>query len=241
MSKKTPLAKIFSLPTLILALTLFTLETNAQYSVWTTETLAKGETYVELNSSFKPNNQGEARRFSSFLPRVAHGVTRDFEVGVLMLGNVQPGADETTVSPMLKYRVYKNEKHAVSVSVGTNFYIPVKKRAYNFGSQVYAQATKTFAKTGTRVTAGSFVFTKNVAAEKAARGGVLMGVEQPITKRFGLAADWLSGKHDFGYATYGFYFRPTKRAVSYIGYSVGNSGAKQGNHYVFANIGFSIP
>ncbi|HQU86634.1 MAG TPA: hypothetical protein PKY59_26115, partial [Pyrinomonadaceae bacterium] len=100
---------------------------------------------------------------------------------------------------------------------------------------------KTFEKTGTSVTTGSYWFTKNVVAENASRAGGMFGVEQPLNKRFGVAADWITGKHDAGYATVGFYFHPTKRSVSYVGYSMGNSGLKEGNHYVFANIGFSIP
>lgn len=195
-----------------------------------------------MGSLFKPNNQAESRRFTTFLPRIAYGVTRNFEVGVTMLGNVQPGEDATTISPMLKYRVYKNEKHAVSVTVGDNIFIPVRKsRTYNIGNQLYVQATKTFAKTGTSVTTGSYWYTKNVVAENADRAGGMFGVEQPINKRFGMAADWITGKHSSGYATVGIYFRPTKRSVSYVGYSMGNSGLKQGNHYVFANIGFSLP
>lgn len=215
---------------------------NAQFNVLATETLAEGETYLEFGSLFKPNNQGEARRFTTFLPRVAYGVTRDFEVGVTMLGNVQPDADATTISPMLKYRLYKNEKYGVTVTVGDNIFIPIRKdRSFNIGNQFYMQATKTFAKTGTSVTTGSYWFTKNVVAENASRAGGMFGVEQPINKRFGVAADWITGKHSSGYATVGIYFRPTKRSVSYVGYSMGNQGFKQGNQYVFANIGFSIP
>lgn len=215
---------------------------NAQFNVLSTETLAKGEKYVELGSLFKPNNNAENRRFSTFLPRFAYGVTRNFEVGVTMLGNVQPGEDDTTLSPMFKYRVYHNEKHAVTLTVGDNVFIPLKKsRAYNLGNQLFVQVTKTFTETGTSVTTGSYWFTKNVVAENANRAGGLFGVEQPINKRFGVSADWITGKHDSGYATVGFYFHPTKRSVSYIGYSMGNSGLKEGNHYVFANIGYSLP
>jgi len=241
MKNKSPFRRFQFVFTIFFAVTFLVFTANAQFNVLATETLAEGETYLEFGALFKPNNQGENRRFTSFLPRVAYGVTRDFEVGVTMLGNVQPGSDATTISPMFKYRLYRNEKHGVTVAVGDNVFIPVRNKTFNFGNPLYVQATKTFSKTGTSITTGSYWFTKNVVAENASRAGGMFGVEQPINDRFGAAADWITGKHDAGYATVGFYFRPTKRSISYVGYSIGNAGFKQGNHYVFANIGFSIP
>nr|HQU83670.1 hypothetical protein [Pyrinomonadaceae bacterium] len=124
MKKYSPF-NVFKFAFIAILLTAFlTVSGNAQFNVLSTETLTKGEKYVELGSLFKPNNNGENRRFSTFLPRVAYGVTRDFEVGVTMLGNVQPGEDDTILSPMFKYRAYRNEKYGVTVTVGDNVFIP---------------------------------------------------------------------------------------------------------------------
>lgn len=224
----------------ILVLLIFIAETKAQFNVLATDTLNKGEIYLELGSTFKTNNQEFAQRFTSFFPRVAYGVTRDFEVGVTMLGNVQPGEDATIISPMFKMRVYENEKHGIAVSIGNNLYIPVRNKTYKFGSNSLIQARKIFNKTGTQITLGGYHYTKHIVAENAQRAGAMFGIEQPVNNYFGVAADWITGKHAAGYFTSGFYFKPSKRMIGYVGYSIGNEGAARGNHYVFANIGISL-
>lgn len=232
------ISKISVLVTLVSGM--FVTETKAQFNVLATDTLNKGEVYLELGSTFKPNNHDFAQRFTSFVPRIAYGVTRDFEIGVTVLGNVQPGADVTIISPMFKWRVYENEEHGIAVSIGNNSYIPVRNKSFKFGSNFYVQARKIFSKTGTQITFGSYHYTKNIVAENAQRAGGMFGIEQSVNNRFGVAADWITGKHAAGCFTFGFYFKPHKRMISYVGYSVGNGNAARGNHYFFANVGISL-
>jgi hypothetical protein len=208
------------------------------FNVPTADVLDKGKVYVELDAAFKTNNQDALRRFSSFVPRIVVGTGKNVEIGLNITGNINPGADSTTLVPTAKWRFYQNKKKDIALFAGTNFYIPVCNRSYKFGSYSYLAAAKTIRKT--RLTAGGFVFSKNVAAPKAARGGGQFAVEQTINSKLSLAADWLTGKQANGYFTSGVIYKPTSKVTAYSSYSIGNADARKGNHFFLFELGYNF-
>src|SRR5262245_43288454 len=128
------------------------------FNVPSTDVLDRGKVYAELDVSFKPTDP----KFSSFVPRFVIGSGGNVEVGMNLTGNIQPGADSTTLVPTVKWRFYENDRKDLAVIVGTNFYIPVRNRTYNFGAYSYTAVSKTIKKT--RLTAGGFVFSRDVVA-----------------------------------------------------------------------------
>src|ERR1044071_7738295 len=98
------------------------------FNVPTADLLDRGKVYGELDASFKTNCQPALCKFSSLVPRLVVGAGGDVEVGLNVTGNVQPGADTTTLVPSIKWRFYQNEKRGVALFGGTNFYIPVRNR-----------------------------------------------------------------------------------------------------------------
>lgn len=214
---------------------------NAQQAVFnvpTTDVLDKGKAYVELDASFKPNDQVALGKFSSFVPRVVVGTGGNIEVGLNVTGNIQPGAESTTIVPTVKWRFYRNEEKGVALMAGTNFFVPVRNRAYRFGTYSYLAGSKTINKT--RLTGGGFVASKNVFAADAVRSGGQFGVEQTLNSKVKLAADWITGKHTNGYFTPGVIYNPHPRVTTYWTYSIGNAGASRGNHYFLFEIGWNI-
>jgi len=208
------------------------------FNVPTTDVLDKGKVYVELDASFKTNDQTALKKFSSFVPRVVVGVGRNIEVGLNITGNIQPGADSTTLVPTLKWRFYQNEKKDVALIAGTNVYIPVRNRAYNIGTYSYVEGSKTINKT--RLTAGGYVASKNVFAANAVRAGGQFGVEQTLNSKVTLAADWITGRHSSGYFTPGVFYKPHPKVTTYWGYSIGNTDASRGNHFFLFEIGYNF-
>jgi hypothetical protein len=220
-----------------------TLSLNGQaqqtiFNVPTTDILDKGKVYVEVDISFKPNNSETVNRFSSFVPRVVVGTGGSVEVGLNVTGNIQPGADATTLSPTAKWKAYQGNDNGVALAVGDNLFIPVRNRGYNLGNYVYAEISKTF-KSGTRVTAGGYDFTRNVVAP-ANRGGGQFGFEQPLNKKVSLAADWITGKHSAGYFTPGVVFKVGPKVTGYASYSIGNHNAARGNHFFLMEVGYNF-
>jgi len=214
---------------------------NAQQTIFnvpTADVLDKGKVYGEIDASFKPNCQVGLCTFSSFVPRVVVGTGGNVEVGVNVIGNVQPGTDSTTIVPTVKWKFYESEKKDVALFAGTNFYIPARNRAYNFGTYSYAAVAKTINRT--RLTAGGYVTSKNVFATNAVRAGGQFGVEQTLNSKVSLAADWITGKHSSGYFTPGVMYKPHPKVTTYWCYSIGNAEASNGNHYFLFELGYNF-
>lgn len=208
------------------------------FNVPTADVLDRGKVYVELDAAFKLDRTEEFSRFSGFVPRVVVGAGGNVEVGLNVTGNIQPGADSTTLVPTVKWRFYESEKKDLALFGGTNVYIPVRNRAYNIGSYSYLAGAKTFNKT--RLTAGAFVASKNVFAPNAVRAGGQFGIEQTLNSKVTLAADWITGRHASGYVTPGVIYKPHPKVTTYFSYSIGNERAIAGNHFFLFEVGYNF-
>jgi hypothetical protein len=226
------------LPVLIMSYAASTSAQQTIFNVPTTDVLEKGKVYGELDVSFKPNNSDAVNRFSSFVPRVVVGTGGRVEVGLNVIGNIQPGPDTTTLVPAVKWKPYSNEKKGFAVVVGDHVFVPIRNRTYSAGNYVYAEISKTFKK-GTRLTAGGYDFTKNVVST-ANRAGGQFGFEQPVSKKVTLAADWFTGKQSAGFFTPGAVFKLGPKFTGYAGYSIGNQNASHGNHFFLLELGYNF-
>ena len=209
---------------------------NAQQTIFnvpSTDVLDKGKVYAELDASLKPTDA----QFSSFVPRVVIGAGRNIEFGLNVTGNIQPGADSTTLVPTIKWRPYRGE-NGWTIVLGNNLFVPVRNRAYNAANYFYAETSKTF-KNGTRITFGGYDFTKNAVAG-ANRAGGQFGFEQPLNRTFTFAADWFTGKHSAGYFTPGIIFKAGPNLIGYAGYSIGNQNVSGGNHFFLLELGYNF-
>lgn len=208
------------------------------FNVPTTDVLERGKVYAELDVPFKPDEGESVGRFSSFVPRVVVGVGRRVEVGLNVNGNIQPGADTTTLVPTAKLKLYDGGDNGWAVVVGDNLFVPVRNRQYDAGNYSYMAVSKTAGKT--RLTAGGYHYTPDVVAPDAHRAGGQFGFEQTINPRLTLAADWITGRHAGGYFTPGAIFKPHPKVTGYAAYSIGNGGASRGNHFFLLEVGFNF-
>lgn len=208
------------------------------FNVPTTDVLDRGKVYAELDVTFKPTDSAAVKRFSSFVPRVVFGAGRGIEFGLNVTGNIQPGADTTTLVPAIKWKPYQDKNNGIAIAVGDHLFFPARNRSYNAGNYVYAEISKTF-KGGTRVTAGGYDFTRNVVAT-ANRAGGQFGFEHPLNEKVILAADWFTGKHAAGYFTPGLVFKVGPKVTGYAGYSIGNQNPSKGNHFFLLEVGYNF-
>lgn len=207
------------------------------FNVPSTDVLAKGKVYAELDASVKPADSADVPKFSSFVPRLVIGAGSNVEFGLNLTGNIQPGADSTTLIPTIKWKPLQSES-GWAIVVGDNLFVPVRNRGYNAGNYVYAEVSKTF-KQGTRITFGGYDFTRNVVAA-ANRSGGQFGFEQPLNKKITFAADWITGKHSAGYFTPGIVFKVGPKVTGYAGYSLGNQNLSGGNHFFLLEVGYNF-
>jgi hypothetical protein len=209
------------------------------FNVPTTDVLDRGKVYFELDISAKPNDSDALGHFSSFVPRLVVGTGGRVEVGLNLIGNVQPGSDSTTLVAAVKWKVYEGKDNGWAIAVGNHVFIPVRNKSYDLGNHSYVMVQKTF-ETKTRIGFGAGVFTKDVVAPNAVRGVGQFTFEQPITDKSGVAADWYTGKHASGYVTAGGYYKLTKKMTGYAAYSVGNANASKGNHFLYFELGYNF-
>ena len=226
----------------ILVMTALSMTGHAQQTVFnvpTTDVLDKGKVYFELDMSAKPNDSTALNKFSSFVPRLVVGAGGKVEVGVNILGNVQPGPDSTTIAPSAKWKVYDGGDNGWAMVLGDNLYFPVRNKGYDAGTYAYTTIQKTLNKS-TRVGFGGYFFSKNVVAANANRAGGQFTIEQPLKKKVTLAADWFTGKHGAGYFTPGVVFKVGSKVTGYASYSIGNQNASRGNHYFLLEFGYNF-
>lgn len=209
------------------------------FNVPTTDVLPAEKVYVEMDISVKPNDSLAVSHFSSFVPRLVVGVGHGVEVGVNLTGNIQPGADRTTIVPATKWKIYDGKENSWAIVIGDNLYIPIHNKIYNFGTYAYVMTQKTF-KQGTRVGFGGNFFTRNVVAPNANRAGGQFTFEQPITKKLSFDTDWFTGKHANGYVTTGGAYKFTNKFIGFAAYSIGNSNASHGNQFMYLELGYNI-
>lgn len=225
--------------TVLIAACISTRAQQTVFNVPTTDVLDKGKVYFELDISAKPNDSTAVTKFSSFVPRLVAGAGHNIEIGLNVLGNIQPGPDATTLVPAFKYRLYSGKDNGWAVVVGDHVFIPVHNRAYTVGDHAYLITQKSF-KSGSRIGFGAGVFSKNVVAPNATRGAGMFTFEQPITKRLNWNADWFTGKHASGYLTTGAAYKLTKKLTGVAAYSLGNVNASKGNHFFYFELGYNF-
>ncbi|MDQ3753467.1 MAG: hypothetical protein M3371_01895, partial [Acidobacteriota bacterium] len=98
------------------------------FNVPTTDVLDKGKVYAELDVPFKPNDGDDVKKFSAFVPRLVVGAGGRAEIGLNLTGNIQPGADVTSLVPTVKFKLYDGSDNGYDLVVGDNLTIPVRNR-----------------------------------------------------------------------------------------------------------------
>lgn len=203
------------------------------FDVPSADILDKGKVYGELDGTIRFQDPS-----ATFTPRVVVGIGHNLEVGANFNGLSSPTLDELAISPTVKWQLWKSAELGWSFYAGDDLFFPVRQRTYNAGNYFYAALAKQW-KHGTRVTAGAYDFTKNVVAP-ANRAGGQFTLEQPVSSRLTLAAEWYTGNNAAGYVNSGAIVKVTTKLTGYLAYQVGNSGVTRGNHQFLWELGYNF-
>jgi hypothetical protein len=200
----------------------------AQQYVWSVPSLDvmdKGKILLEMYTYLGPTHP----RSVYLGPRLVAGIGGHAEVGVNVSNNVRPTSD-SRVELALKWKPWTSAGEAWQLAAGAHGYLPIYHATYTYGGYSYAQLGRTLPGGG-RVSAGGYVYSRDVVAPSA-RGGAQLAYEQPLGRRLTLGADWVSGRHAAGYSTVGLYFQATPTLYLSAGYTLGNTAVREGNHYL---------
>jgi hypothetical protein len=223
----------YALLFLLLAAARFACAQETVFDVPSADILDKDKVYGELDGTAQPTAS-----FFTYTPRVVIGFGHQIEAGVNFDGLSSPTISQLTLSPTIKWRLWNRETSGVSFYVGDDLFFPVRNRSYNAGNYFYAAIAKQW-KHGTRVTIGGYDFTRDVVAA-ANRAGGQFTLEQQLTPKLTIAAEWYSGNQAVGYVNTGAIFKLTSKLTLYGAYQIGNADVTKGNHQFLWEIGYNF-
>ncbi|MFS8084726.1 MAG: hypothetical protein ACMG6H_03785 [Acidobacteriota bacterium] len=208
------------------------------FNVPSTDVQTTQRWYVEADftahlSSYKTGG------YQAYGPRIIYGLNKRMEVGINAFYTRTSPVEPIEIQPNFKVQLYKNEDKGFALAAGTVVFIPLTQRSSSTTrATVYAVASKNVkGDFGPRFTVGSYALVGSFE-KGTSKQGVLIGYEQPITKRLSFVADWSSGNNDYGYVVAGAGLILSPKSVLYVGYNIGNSG--RGNNSLGVYYGFSF-
>jgi hypothetical protein len=179
---------------------------RAQSSIFnapSTDVMPPHSLYVEADYAAHLSSY-EKGGFHFFGPSLIYGLRKQVEVGVnaYFTKSSEPTAAE--LQPNAKWQFYSDEGRGLAAAAGGVLFVPLAHRDETHTSALlYATISKQLkARLGPRFTTGAYRFVGRTA-EGETRGGMLLGYEQPLSRRLGLLADWYSGHNSEGYAAAG--------------------------------------
>jgi hypothetical protein len=177
--------------------------------------------------------------FQSYGPRIVYGLNNRMEVGINAFYTRTAPAEPFEIQPNFKFQFYHNEEKGLALAAGTLISIPLTHRADNPPqAMTYAVASKTLKGSyGPRFSAGGYALIGSLAPETS-RKGLLLGYEQPLSKRLSFITDWSTGNNDYGYVAVGVGLTLTRKSSLYLGYNIGNQGRSNNSLGIYYGFNF---
>jgi hypothetical protein len=194
------------------------------FNIPSTDIQARRRLYVEADflahvSSFE--NGG----YQLYGPRLIYGLSKRTEVGInAYFVNTAP-AEPIEIQPNFKVQLYRNEEKGLALATGAVAFIPVTHRSISSTrAMVYAVASKSLKGSfGPRFSLGSYGLIGSFE-KGTSKKGLMLGYEQPVTRKLSLVIDWSTGNNDYGYVVAGAGLTLSPKSVLYVGYNIGNQG-----------------
>jgi hypothetical protein len=227
---------------LVIASALFTFS-NARaqstvFNIASTDVLPAHQGYIEADFMAHLSSY-ENGGYQTYGPRVVYGLGRRTEVGLNAFYTRTSPAEPFEIQPNFKWKFYENENKGLAAAAGGIAFIPVSERSsVSTRGMAYAVVSKNIQGSfGPRFTVGSYALIGSFD-KGTSKNGLLLGYEQPLSKRLTFVTDWSSGNNDYGYLAAGAGITLSPKSVLYVGYNIGNQG--RGNNSLGLYYGFTF-
>lgn len=230
-------SSVFAKPALLGMLLLFGAASAAAqstvFNIPATDVQSPGKVYLEANFIMHYGSIREGG-YRNYGPRIVVGLPGNTEVGVNVYYTRALPAEPIDVQPNFKWQFYSNEERGLAFATGVLVSTPVTRRSLGTTSaQVYVVGSKTFSGfRDPRITFGGYKLIGNLE-DGTDKTGVLLGYEQPITKKVAFVTDWSSGNNDYGYLVVGTGITFSPKSLLYAGYNFGNQGRSNNSLGIF--------
>lgn len=214
---------------LFFILILFCLNITPSYAVQTVfnvpsaDVTEKGHTFVQQEAQFRPWNPGANFLGTSY---VDYGIGHNTDVGATLFNVASPGTQNITLGVGFKSAMpiaglkEKFPEREFKLTVGSMMLPSLEGQGV--GNWSYAHLSGRVPKVNTRLTAGVSYGGRQVFGVN--HTCFIGAVEQPVTKKVTLLADWFSGSEHFaGFLIVGGSYALPKNMTLYTGYQIPNS------------------
>lgn len=193
------------------------------FNVPSADVTEKGAIFLQTESQFRPYNPDSfwlGTQYSAY--GIGHNTELDatlFNVKDERNNNITLGLGFKTAMPIAKLKERYPEQE-FKFTVGSE--VLVGLQGNGVGNWSYAHLSGRLPKTKTRITAGVSAGTKQVFGRNTF--AYIMAVEQPVTKKLDIIADWYSGAENYtGFLIAGISYQLPKNTAVYLGYQIPNT------------------
>jgi hypothetical protein len=208
------------------------------FNIPSTDVQSPGKVYLEADFIMHYGSLREGG-YQTYGPRVVVGLPGNTEVGVNIFYTRADPAEPIDIQPNFKWQFYADEKRGLAFATGVLISTPLTRRSLaTTNALIYVVGSKNF--TGSyepRVTFGGYRLVGSFD-DGTDKTGVLLGYEQPVTKRISFVTDWSSGNNDYGYVIVGTGITLSPKSLLYAGYNFGNQG--RGNNSLGVFYGYTF-
>jgi hypothetical protein len=182
----------------------------------------KGEFALAHESQF---NRFQAGNYWNSFTFATYGIGNHTELAASAYGISYPASNNSSVGMGFKTSLPWRPDWARRWQLKTAFgaMIPVSFEGRGVGYWVYANSSVRVPSTRTRFTLGPSYGTRQIFGRRTY--STMVGVEQPLTKRWGIVSDWFTGRNDLGAAILALSFQKDRRTLIIFGYKVSNNAA----------------
>ncbi|MBY0376350.1 MAG: hypothetical protein K2Q23_20305 [Bryobacteraceae bacterium] len=168
-------------------------------------------------------NRFEAGNYWNSFTFATYGVGHHTELAMSMYGVSSPDSRNQSLGAGFKTSLPWKGEWARKWEFKTSFgaMIPLSFDGRGVGYWGYGNASVRLPGARTRFTAGPSYGTRQIFGKRTY--STMVGIEQPLTKRWGIVSDWFSGRHDLGAAIVGMSFQRDPRTLIIFGYKVANN------------------
>lgn len=202
------------------------------YNVPSADVTPEGAIFLQHESQFRGWNPDAFWLGTHYTALgVGHNTELDatlFNVGAPDTHNIALGLGFKSAMPIVLLKD-KFPEREIKLTVGSE--VLVSLQGNGVGNWSYAHLSGRLPITKTRITSGISAGTKQLFGRNAV--SFIGAIEQPVTEKFNLIADWYSGKENYaGFLIVGFSYKLPKNSAVYVGYQLPNDEANGKSGFV---------
>ena len=217
-------SRIISFTVVPLILTLcFSFSVKAQQTIFnvpSADITDKGVVYLEHESQFRAWNPGPYWYGTNYF---AYGFGKGIEGDITLYNVASPPSNNISMGIGFKagFPLFEKAypKEELRWTVGSQLLVGFEGQGVGYWG--YTHLSGKIPEINTRLTVGISGMTRQLCGQNTIQ--FIGGIEQPITKKLSLIADWYSGKHTLGFFTSGVSVAVFKSTTIFLGYQIPNS------------------